>query len=347
MPHDAPTPKFDSQRPSPRSTLDGAGGRRWAERDVIPHQPTPARRPRPAAPARRAVAVLALVLSAASCAAPVAARGARFRSERITVTTVGSGPDVVLVPGLVSSAAQVWGGTVAAVPGYRYHLVQVHGFAGVPAGGNGDDGPVVGPVVEEIARYVAEARLARPAVIGHSMGGSVGLALAVRHPEALSKLMVVDMVPFMGEFFGPPGTMTPEAARPIAERTRAAWAGSDDAAWRRRMVGSVDAMLRTDSLRARTVEAAVASDRDVAARAMRDLIAMDLRADLARVAIPIRVVYVQGPHVPLDVAQTDAVYRAAYARGPRVELRRIPDAYHFVMADQPARFADEVRAFLR
>ncbi|HYR11210.1 MAG TPA: alpha/beta hydrolase [Longimicrobium sp.] len=290
------------------------------------------------------------MVSLSACASGLAARsetGARFQSDRITVTTSGSGPDVILVPGLASSAADVWAGTVAAVPGYRYHLVQVHGFAGVPAGANGDGGPVVAPLVEEVARYIREARLERPAFIGHSLGGGVGLALAVRHPDAVSRLMVVDMVPWMGTFFGPPGTVTPETAGPIAERVRAAWETPDDEPWRRLHTSSVNSMIQTESLRPRAIDSGIASDRGVAARAMRDLILQDLRADLARVAIPIRVLYVQGPHLPLDAAQADAVFRAAYAAAPRVTLERIPNAWHFIMLDQPERFADEVRAFLR
>ena len=274
-------------------------------------------------------------------------RGEPFRSERITVTTLGSGADVILVPGLTGSAADVWSGTVAAVPGYRYHLVQVHGFAGVPAGANAGNGPVVGPITEEVARYIAAAGLRRPAIIGHSMGGSIAMALAVRHPEAVSRLMVVDMVPFMGAFFGPPGTVTPELAQPIAERIRASWEAASDSAWRAQWTKSMSAMVRDEGARRRSIERAVASDRSVVARAMRDLIVQDLRAEMARVAVPVTVLYVQGPHVPLDQAQTDAVYRAAFASAPHATLRRIPNAYHTIMADQPARFAEEVREFLR
>lgn len=291
-----------------------------------------------------------VVVSAAACAPAAAGRsdaGAQFQSDRITVTTMGSGPDVILVPGLASSAADVWAGTVAAVPGYRYHLVQVHGFAGVPAGGNGDGGPVVAPLADEVGRYIREARLEEPAFIGHSLGGAVGLALAVRQPTPLSRLMVVDMVPWMGTFFGPPGTVTPETAGPIAERTRTAWETPGDEPWRRRITSSVNSMIQTERLRPRAIEQGLASDRGVAARVMRDMVLQDLRADLARVAIPIRVLYVQGPHLPLDAAQADAVFRTAYAAAPRVTLQRIPDAYHFIMLDQPERFADEVRAFLR
>ena len=88
---------------------------------------------------------IAAVLAAGAALPLTQALAAPFASERITVRTEGSGPDVVLIPGL-NSSPRTWASTVAAVPGYRYHLVQVSGFAGQPAGAN-KEGNVAAPVV--------------------------------------------------------------------------------------------------------------------------------------------------------------------------------------------------------
>jgi len=128
------------------------------------------------------VALLAALPLTSVLAAP-------FASDRITVRTEGAGPDVVLIPGL-NSSPRAWASTVAALPGYRYHLVQISGFGGQPVGGN-KEGTVAAPVADEIVRYIREANLKQPAVIGHSMGGTIGMMLASRHPDALSRLMVV------------------------------------------------------------------------------------------------------------------------------------------------------------
>lgn len=287
---------------------------------------------------------LATALLAVACAPSLNPRAAEFRSDRITVSTSGSGPDVVLIAGLSSSAGQVWSGTVAAVPGYRYHLVQVAGFAGFPAGGNAGDGPVVEPIAEEIARYIRERRLNRPAVIGMSMGGTLGMLVATRHPGTLSKLMVVDMVPFGGAYFGAADS---QSVRPAAERRRESMRSVSDDARRRGMAAQVAEMVRTESLRASVTEHGLASDRDVSARAMHDVMVLDLRREMARVTVPVTVLYVHAPMIPLSAEATDSFYRAAFAHTPRVTLKRIPDSYHFIMLDQPRLFADEVRAFLR
>ena len=48
-------------------------------------------------------------------------------------------------------------------------------------------GPVLIPVAEEIARYIREAQLERPAIVGHSMGGSWAILVAGRHPGLVSQ----------------------------------------------------------------------------------------------------------------------------------------------------------------
>ena len=160
----------------------------------------------------RRILLASLVAVAAGAISP--GHAAEFKSERISVTTEGEGSDVILIHGLGSSP-RVWREMMRAVPGYRYHLVQIHGFAGKERGQNAA-GQVSAPVAADIAHYVAAQGLKRPAVIGHSMGGSIGMMLAARHPDALSKLMVIDMLPFLGSLFGPPGT-TVETVKPLAE----------------------------------------------------------------------------------------------------------------------------------
>jgi pimeloyl-ACP methyl ester carboxylesterase len=142
-------------------------------------------------------------------------------SDRIAVTVTGQGPDVMLIPGLASSGA-VWDPTVKQLSGrYRVHVVQVAGFAGAPVGGNAE-GPVLDPLVEAVDGYIKSAGLKSPAVIGHSMGGLTGLILARRHPEDLSRLMIVDSLPFYAVLFSPAATV--EAVKPQAAAMRDAMA---------------------------------------------------------------------------------------------------------------------------
>lgn len=267
-----------------------------------------------------------------------------FTSDRITVTSVGTGPDVVLIPGLSSSPA-VWASTVSALPGYRYHLVKVSGFAGSPAGANAN-GPVVAPVAGEIARYIREQRLNAPALVGHSMGGSLAMQVAMANPDLVSKVMVVDMMPFMGAMFGPPGA-TAASVEPVAAQIRTALASSTGAVRRQQTEMAINGMIRTESLRAEAVTDSMNSDANVSAQAMYDLITTDLTADLAKITVPLSVLYVTPTGAPLTDAQMDFYYAAAYRFAPNHTLTRVQNSAHFIMWDQPVLFIEKLGAFLR
>jgi pimeloyl-ACP methyl ester carboxylesterase len=294
----------------------------------------------------RFLAPFLLLLPAAAFAAPApgkAAQRSAFASERLSVTVVGKGPDVLLIPGL-SSSPDVWRSTVAALPGYRFHLVQVAGFAGKPAAANGS-GPVVEPVAQEIARYIRESGLRKPAIVGHSLGGTWAMMVAARNPDLVSKAMVVDMMPFLGAMFGGPGA-TAQSVRPIAEQIRTGIASSAGEARRKQIEQTIAGMVRTEGLRAGIAGHSLASDPAASGQAMYDLITLDLRPDLARIKVPLTVLYVRPAGAPMTDAQMEQYYTMSYAGAPHAVLKRIPDSYHFIMLDAPEVFRAEMKAFL-
>jgi len=50
-------------------------------------------------------------------------------------------------------------------------------------------------LAEDVYRYCLHYQLSNVTVIGHSMGGKVAMNLAIRHPELIEKLIVVDIAP--------------------------------------------------------------------------------------------------------------------------------------------------------
>lgn len=287
-------------------------------------------------------AVSVLALSACTAEAPSVTTPPQpaFTSERISVTTRGTGPDIILIHGL-GAHRDVWNASADALDDrYRLHLVQINGFAGAAPAGNAD-GPVSGPVAEEIARYIRESRLDRPAVIGHSMGGSIAMMTAARHPELPGRVMVVDMVPFMGLVFGPPGT-TKENVGPRADAFKQEILTNE---------GMIDQMIptmtRTESARPLLTKYARDSHRQTVANAFHELFVIDLSAELSRITAPLTVLYVIPEGVPMKPDQFDAAIRQMYSTAPRAQLVRIDNSNHYIQIDQATRFVAEVDAFMK
>ncbi|HEY0117066.1 MAG TPA: alpha/beta hydrolase [Allosphingosinicella sp.] len=272
-------------------------------------------------------AAFALIGSApAAVLAQRAQAPVRFRPTRFSVQVRGRGRDVILIPGL-TSGRHVWEEAVRAVPGYRYHLVQVSGFAGEPVRGNAQ-GPVVGPLTTQIARYIEAEGLRRPAVVGHSMGGTVAMMLAARYPDRVGKLMVVDMMPRPTALYG--GSAASQLATGLRDII-----GDPQG---RQFISSIISAFSPPEDEGR------GSNADVVARAMHDLGTIDLTGDLPRIRAPLTIVYAVRDEA--GRAATDSSFARAYrgARGAR--LVRIDDSGHLIMADQPQRFARTMREFL-
>lgn len=280
---------------------------------------------------RRSFLCHAAAFALAGVAAPgllAQPRPGRFTPTRFSVAVRGRGRDVLMIPGLMSGR-HIWDAAVRATPGYRYHLLQVAGFAGEPVGGNAT-GRILAPLVEEVSRYIEANGLDRPAIVGHSMGGTLAMMIGANAPLRAGRIMVVDMLPQPSGLLG----ANAEGMRGLADGLRdlAATPGG-----RRLFESLVSGFAPPEAADRR-------SDSDVVARAMHELATTDLTADLARIRAPLTVVYAAPD--PRNQARIDSDYRTSYAAKADARLVRIDNSGHMVMQDQPARFAEELRRFL-
>jgi pimeloyl-ACP methyl ester carboxylesterase len=265
-------------------------------------------------------------------------------ADRIAVSVTGQGPDVILIPGLASSGA-VWDPTVKQLSGrYRVHVVQVAGFAGAPVGGNAE-GAVLDPLVEAIDGYIKSAKLQSPVVIGHSMGGLTGLILARRHPEDLSRLMIVDSLPFYPVLFSPAATV--ETVKLQATAMRDGLIALSPELFANQQAMTMPRLVKSPEGLKAALAWSAASSQSVIARAMYDLLTTDMRGELAAVTTPTTLLYPYDPTMGAPQAAIDKTYADAYAALKGVKLERVDGSFHFIMFDQPAAFAEAVQSFLK
>ena len=232
---------------------------------------------------------LALAVPAASDAAPT----------RFSVVTVGAGPDVILIPGL-SSPRAVWAASAEQLKATnRVHLVQLKGF-GEPAGPNAS-GAVLQPFVDELAAYIKDNKLARPAVVGHSMGGLAALMIEADHPGLTGKLLIVDALPFIGPLFG---AASVEAVRPMADQMRNMLIANAAKSTPDFTAPNCPASLPSPATPRGTMTnsgqgaclvryGAMASDLRVVAQAMHDAMVTDVGPRLNAIKVPVTLLYPQ------------------------------------------------------
>lgn len=252
----------------------------------------------------------------------------------------GSGPDLVLVPGL-GSAPQVWDGVKDSLAkDYRLHFVHVAGFAGRAP--DGDPATLVERTKAEVIRHLDCQGIESAAYAGHSMGGFLGLMLAADHPDRITSLVVVDSLPFFPLIFNP--AATPQLVAPQADGMRAQITAQDDATFAMSQRQGVQSLVRDPAYHAQVVDWSLASDRASFAGAIHALMTTDMRPRLGEITAPVTVLAAANTYAPR--ARIEALYNGAYAGLEGVELAIIEDSYHFIMFDQPEKFEAQLRAAL-
>ena len=268
----------------------------------------------------------------------------RFELKGMLVERHGSGAKpLVLIPGL-ASGGWVWQETVRELgSGYTIYVVTLPGFDGRPAlAGDPFDNAKAA-----LAELIATRKLARPVLVGHSLGATLSIALAEDLPGALGGVVAIDGLPV----FPRTEDMPPAQRAAMAEGVRrqmAAAAGPAFAAQQRqymRTIGLVD-MGKADDVAMLTSRSDPIAVADYAASVM----ARDLRPGLANIRVPVLVLApTYGPDAALTgMSGSDKVayYRELMTGTSKLDVKPIDNARHFAMLDQPRAVNDALRQFL-
>ena len=288
---------------------------------------------------KKTISALTLLASALLTDAAHAATPTAF-----TVDVTGQGRPLILIPGLASSG-EVWQGTVARLCGPKTgracHVLTLAGFAGVAP----IDGNLLAQAEQQLADYIVEQKLGQPAIIGHSLGGFLGLKMAIDHPAQTGKLLIVDSLPALGAVQMP--NATPEQLQAMSSQMQSAMRAQDvassSASQRRTVAGMATAPADVE----RIIGWGQRSDRETVIRAMGTLMASDLRQDVARITSPTLVLgtwIAYQDYAPR--AAIEATFQQQYAQLPGVKIALADTARHFIMYDQPDWMHARIEQFL-
>jgi len=250
------------------------------------------------------------------------------RDQVLAWEKVGVGDaDVVLVHGW-QNAGSTWAPLLDRLDGsgHRLTILDLPGCGASPAPPDWQ-GATIDAMAQTLLAFMANRGLERPVLVGHSLGGAIGLAVTLAAPEALAGLVLVAPASTSGMDF-----VSDEQFESLLRPTQAEKAALARAAFHRPLEPSqLEAVMAV-------VDSADPTHVEGGARSMRDF---DIRDRLGEVAVP--TVLIAGDrdrHVPIG-------HHVDTWRGiPRCGLHVHHDVGHVPFWEVPDEFAAVVRRFL-
>jgi pimeloyl-ACP methyl ester carboxylesterase len=242
----------------------------------------------------------------------------------------GRGQPVLLLHGWLGSWG-LWQETMANLGRtYRTYALDFWGFG---ESGKKRTSYAVQDFVSLVDQFMDQLGIKRAPLVGHSMGGTVSLSVAIQFPQRVSKVVVVGS-PIVGSSLAFPLKLA--GRRPIAFMLF-------------NLMGAFRLGLRLASPAiCRDPRFPQMIDRDLTRTTLESFLLSiaslrrtDLRPMLTRVAVP-----AMGMYGDRDVIVNPMQWQPMLGGIPAASIRRFPNAGHFIMLDEPEAFMQTLKEFL-
>ncbi len=265
-------------------------------------------------------------------AAPEAGRPpAADEPKLFRVKVAGKGRPVIFIPGLTCDGS-VWDATVLKFQDKaQCHVLSLAGFGSTPAV-KGDS--FLPAVRDEVIRYIKTHRLEKPVIVGHSLGGALGVMIASTEPNLIGRLVIMDSIPFLAATMNP--AATGETMKPMAGAQRDQIAKSTPEGFMAYQKQTLPNMVNAPADAEKLAAVCGLSDPATTGQAIYELFTTDLRPEVAKIQCPTLVIaalkdkLMYGPR-----EQIEGNYTSQYASLKGVRFLVLPEAKHFVMYDAP------------
>ncbi|WP_204344441.1 alpha/beta fold hydrolase [Psychroserpens algicola] len=247
------------------------------------------------------------------------------QSEAFEVEVRGQGDPIVLFPGFTCTGA-VWEDLVANLSKTNEcHIFTFAGFGDVPP----IDTPWLSKIKSSISKYISDHKLEEATIIGHSLGGTLGLWLAADENARYNKVIVVDALPSTGALMMPNfNSETIVYDNPYNERLLQ----MDAKSFELMATQMASAMSLNKDRQALIKDWMLKADRKTYVYGYTDLLKLDLRETIAKITIPITILAATQPYGE-DVVKT--TYETQYKNLKNYTIEYAKDSAHFIMFDQP------------
>lgn len=113
----------------------------------------------------------------------------KLNEQNIYFQKIGRGNDLIILHGWGQDVSSFWGVIEELKKDFTVWLLDLPGFGR-------SDVPkkdfTVSDYAEVVYEFIKQQKISKPVLLGHSVGGRIGIVLAAKHPEVISKLILED-----------------------------------------------------------------------------------------------------------------------------------------------------------
>ncbi|MGO3183532.1 MAG: alpha/beta fold hydrolase [Aequorivita sp.] len=257
--------------------------------------------------------------------------------KEFEVSISGNGQPVLLFPGFTCTGEEYQDLVGELSENHTVYNFTFAGFGNVPP----IEKPWLPKIKVALENYISKNNLKKPIIIGHSMGGTLGLWLAADDPELFSKLIIIDALPAMGALMIPDYDSknivydTPYNQRILEMKD------SDFKQMAKQMTAT---MTQNTAKQQQLTDWMINSDRETYVYGYTDLLKLDLRPELSKIKIPVIILAATEPYGQ-DIAEKN--YRKQYQSLDDYSLYFAEGSSHFIMYDKPEWFLSQIKSALK
>jgi pimeloyl-ACP methyl ester carboxylesterase len=256
---------------------------------------------------------------------------ANAQQNAFRVEVKGKGAPVLLFPGFACTG-DIWKETVQELSKkYECHVFTFAGFGTVPA----IEKPWLPKIKDQVVSYVKEKKLKNAVIIGHSLGGTLGLWLASTETTMFKKVIAVDALPCTGVLMMPNFKASDMVYdNPYSKQMLQ----MDSTGFKAQASQMVSFMMLNKEKQSQVTDWMMMADRQTYVYGYIDLLKLDLREDVSKIMIPVIVLAATHP----DKTVIEKTYNEQYAKLSNKTFHYADKSAHFVMLDQPEWFLSKI-----
>jgi pimeloyl-ACP methyl ester carboxylesterase len=261
-----------------------------------------------------------------------------------TADVKGSGKPLILIHGLYCSG-KVWEETVQHYQkDFECHILTLSGFGGNEPNLNDN---FLEAVTNDLIAYIKSKNLAKPVVMGHSMGGFISFWAASKESNLFDRVIAVDGLPYFPILQMP--AITKESAEEMATNMKTFMADQTPEQTKSNQKMYLPTMIHDAKRIEEVAEIASRCHSPTIAQVMYEMYTVDLRREVSKINCPVLLMGSWIGYKQYGVTHESALkgYTAQVASIKNSKVEISDTAKHFIFYDDPQWFFEKVDAFLK